>query len=375
MSLNRYAAAAGLAALLSATPLLQAADMQTSSPYLCYLRCQPGAGLGEILPPIPPQTNNHKGLGDIQLLTLGDAGVTTRINEYKALGVKWYRFEFDWALIQPDNADSWRNLETYDGIVKQLRAAGIELLGLIVYTPRWANGGNSNKYTPPSNNAEFAKFAAAMVARYKADIKDWEVWNEPNLGAFWSPTPNAANYTGLLRETAAAIRGADPQARIVSAGLAQPGNSSTTIEIHDFLRGMYAAGAQGNFDALGNHPYCKPPVPCDNIKKIYDPQYAPTLLDIMASNGDGGKKVWITEWGCPTGGTNSGAVCQHSHQAASVTELFTLASTASWAGPVFWYNLEDFCHPGSSQSECYFGIMNADKSHKPSWDTFVAAPQ
>src|SRR5947207_2526952 len=70
---------------------------------------------------------------------------------------------------------------------------------------------------------------------------------------------------------------------------------------------MYANGAAGSFDAVGWHPYNYP----------YGLGYAnwsawsqmsetsPSARSLMTANGDGGKQIWATEFGAPTGSASN----------------------------------------------------------------------
>ena len=51
-----------------------------------------------------------------------------------------------------------------------------------------------------------------------------------------------------------------------------------------------------------------------------------------------------------------------------MTQTFQIYKTYSWAGPLFWYTLED---GGSSTNtnENFFGLVRADGSTKPTYTT------
>ena len=73
--------------------------------------------------------------------------------------------------------------------------------------------------TPPADYAKWAtligKLAAHWVNRYGAtEVREWffEVWNEPNLKAFWTGTQQ--DYFRLYRETAAALKRVDPALKV-----------------------------------------------------------------------------------------------------------------------------------------------------------------
>jgi hypothetical protein len=85
-------------------------------------------------------------------------------------------------------------------------------------------------------------------------ITRWQVWNEPNSGTFFQPSPTPAAYHALLASTAGAIRAVDPSANIVMAGLF--GTPPRGQPLPRFLDRMYRIpGARNLFDAVAVHPY------------------------------------------------------------------------------------------------------------------------
>ena len=78
-------------------------------------------------------------------------------------------------------------------------------------------------------------------------IRDWQIWNEPNLTRYWSDAAVRAAYVRLLQASRRALRAADPGSRTILAGL--PNESWIA------LRKIYKAGGRGAFDAVALHPY------------------------------------------------------------------------------------------------------------------------
>jgi hypothetical protein len=69
-----------------------------------------------------------------------------------------------------------------------------------------------------------------LVLAGRGKIHAYEVGNEPNLWMFWGQqSPNPGNYGRLLCNVYTTIKAADPQAIVVSAGLAPVGRTSETI--------------------------------------------------------------------------------------------------------------------------------------------------
>ena len=322
-----------------------------------------------------------KGLTDNSLESVTAGELPARIADFKALGVTWVRYELDWSVIQPSGPDRYE-LDQQDRVIKALTEAGISVLGLVDYTPGWANGGAPSKYTPPRDNAAFAAFARYIVARYAPmGVHSWEVWNEENTASFWLPAANVADYAALLKVTSTAIHAADPEATVMFGGLAQPGDGDGNISALHFLEGLYEAGAQQSFDAVADHPYFSPNFPTNtdgnNWQKMFNT--VPSFRSIMTRHGDGSKMLWVTEVGAPTDGKDEyGTVIPEIAQALMISQMFRFAAEPrySWLGPVFWYNYRDFPVPADPvpSSECCFGLRRADGSAKPSYDSYRAAP-
>jgi len=60
----------------------------------------------------------------------------------------------------------------------------------------------------PSDVASFAQSLAQLHARYASHNPVWEIWNEPNLAAFWGGPPDVFSYLRLLSACATALRAA-----------------------------------------------------------------------------------------------------------------------------------------------------------------------
>ena len=154
--------------------------------------------------------------------------------------------------------------------------------------------GAQGQYAQPASAAAFATWAGAVAARYGTKgVQYFEIWNEPNLAVFWSPTPDPAAYTADLKAAYAAIKAADPSAVVLSGGLAPAENDGTDIDPRTFLQDMYADGAKGSFDGLGFHPYSYPDSP-DTVASWSGwsmmADTSPSMRSIMVQNGDSGRR-------------------------------------------------------------------------------------
>lgn len=224
------------------------------------------------------------------------------------MGFGWVKQNFAWRDIETNEKgehDWWKA----DTIVQQVEDAGLNLLVRLDHQPFWAQEDPDS----PLNNAspadlqDFADFCGEVAGRYAGRIAAYQVWNEPNLTREWgNERPDPGGYTELLRVCYEAIKRADPQAIVISAGLAPTGQTlPVAIPDTDFLQGMYDAGAADYFDVLGvNAPgYAAPPEMSPEeaaerwTHRSFTFRRVEDMRDVMVANGDEKKQVAILEMG------------------------------------------------------------------------------
>lgn len=321
------------------------------------------------------------------LRPLNQEELAAQLKDIKSVGFTWLRTDIDWSAVQRHNAGTY-DWSAYDRVIKTANAEGLKVLATIAYAPAWARlpACADNDKCRPASIAAYATFARAAAERYAPQgVKTWEIWNEPNIQGFWRPAPDPGTYTAMLKAAYAAIKKADPTATVLSGGLSPAENEPPGhITPRDFLRAMYAAGAKGSFDALAHHPYSYPAPPDTTYSWSAWSQMAaltPSLRSIMAANGDANKSIWITEVGSPTAGKGPTATpanyrlhlsATHGDEALQVVfaqQAVAAANNYEWTGPLFWYSYKDLGADGSD-NENFFGIVRADGSKKPAYDTF-----
>lgn len=321
------------------------------------------------------------------LVYLGQKDLDIYFQKLKDLGALWVRWDIDWGVVQPYRLDSYE-WEKIDRVANTAKRYDIRSLGIITYAPQWAQDSIcvAGRRCPPKDSQLFANFAGKVAARYKGTVDTWEVWNEPNYNVFWYPESNVESYAALLRASYTEIKRNNPQATVLTGGLAAvSSNEGGNISSETFIRYLYDANLQGYFDAIALHPYTYPGSPSlaygsDNW------QIVDTVRQIMTLHGDGGKKIWLTEFGAPTGGsgfsrepnTSGAAFVYGSDYMSEGAQLYLAkdagllyAQRATWMGPFFWYSLLDA--QGSSDPENFFGIIRTDGSKKPAYETIKKA--
>jgi hypothetical protein len=232
----------------------------------------------------------------------------------REMGFGWVKQNFAWRDIE-GAAKGEFNWYRPDRIVEQANEAGLKLLVRLDRHPLWSveNYLPAEQITenqPPYHYQDFGDFCHVLADRFRGRIAAYQVWNEPNLSREWGEQPpNPAEYTALLHTCYEGIKTADPQAIVISAGLAPTGTQPPdAMPDTDFLQGMYDTGAANYFDALGvNAPgYKAPPEtsPEEGANKAewgsgrwFVFRHVEDLRQIMVMNGDANKQVVVLETG------------------------------------------------------------------------------
>lgn len=279
----------------------------------------------------------------------------------KEAGVAWVRMDFLWQDIEPQ--DGQFDFSKYDRIVELVYKNGINMLGIFNYNAGWAAAcGKWN--CPPKENKFFVDYAVQVMRRYKDKIKYWEVWNEPDSAIYWSPQDGLISYCALLKEVYIAAKKEDPDCKILNGGLAE-GLAS--------VNQLYDNGAKDYFDIMNIHIFYTPE-DANAIKAVVN--YPKLVYKAMSRNGDGNKKIWVTEIGCP--GVKEGEKTENwwigknpteREQAEWVKEVYTELLKDKNVEKVFWAFLRD-CDKHWGNGIDYFGLIRWDFSKKPSFEAY-----
>ena len=307
--------------------------------------------------------------------TNSDPGRSKTMAGIAATGAKTLRQGFFWSIIEPrpGEYDFW----LHDGYMVAAAQANLRVLPILFDPPgfrssRPASGAKRGTY-PPASNAEFATFAAALVARYgpngefwrqhpelpQLPIRAWQVWNEPNIPQYWPGGPNPAAYAAMLRTVSHGIKAADPEARVITAGINE---SELGIKLVPFLRGMYRAGAKGSFDTLAIHPYAP-------ASDLVSAQITRAVRQLRRAGDDA--RTLVTELGWATGGDSKRAlVVGEAGQAALIRRTLTqLAKNRDRLrlDGVYYFNWRDVTAEAGSSDHwgLHTGLLREDGSAKP----------
>lgn len=324
-------------------------------------------------------------------------------------GVRSIRLPVVWSVVQTSRNGLF-DWSSVDSQVENAAKAELEVLPFLAGAPTWAvpqvnvpgSGGSvkSPAHLPVSGAARsgWSSFVSAAVARYGPNgsfwathpalpvrpIRAWQIWNEPNFKYFVAH-PNPAEYGKLVKLSFAAIRGVDPGAQVILAGLfakpkggrfLRPGKkklvanpTSPNFYASYFLEQMYVhnPGIKSKFNGVALHPYTP----------IY--QYLPEDIEefrkVLAANHDSAKGLWITELGWssepPDPSVNQFAKGM-AGQATQLRGAFSLLerSQVKWhLQRVYWFSVDD--QPGSCNFCDGSGLFGSGFKPKKAWYEFV----
>ena len=253
---------------------------------------------------------------DGPLYPIGAPGINlaAQFAKMEQAGVESVRLVFNWATAQPyerwsevpagvsshyvDQGGVPTSFSHTDAVMRLAARLGLTVLPTVIYAPSWDSvGATPSSFGRPAVTGPYAEFLADLVHRYgprgsfwrgnaSADpVREWQIWNEPNLPGYWPTQPFAASYVALLKAADRAIKLADPHARVVLAGL--PNYSWSD------LQSIYRIpGSRSAFDVVAAHPYTVTPSGVIRILSY--------VRAVMNRNGDRAKPLIADEIGWPS---------------------------------------------------------------------------
>lgn len=297
-----------------------------------------------------------------------DEEIPALIAAMKDARVQAVRIPIRWTMVEPQRGKwTWGKV---DSVVRQIRAANIDILGLLMSVPPWASGidpakveGFPDCYAPTDMN-DWSEFVHRCTERYKAEIRCWEVWNEENGQDFYKPMPDAKVYVSILKAANEAIKNADPKATVVMGGLQMNGiiaNPWSPVKVENFLQFIYDAGGRPYFDVVNIHPYV---LATENEGPSYCAKLVRDTAEVMKKNGDAAKPLWITEVGV---GTNDSVTREK--QAEHLEGIYRDLGAIPQVKAIYWFTLRDY---GKSicGGEDTMGMITFDGKRKPSFDAY-----
>jgi LysM repeat protein len=322
------------------------------------------------------------------------AAVTSTVQE---LGMQWVKVVVNWRDLEPTRGSI--DFTTLDSVVSALNSSGGRILFTVTGSPTWARSFLLES-GPPDDLQLYGQFVGSLAQRFAGRVQAYEIWNEPNRRYEWScseaveePQFCPAAYIDLLRIGYQAVKSGDPNALVISAGLAPTGYNDGVNAIDDriFLRNLYRQGLPEVSDAIGAHPlgWANPPAAtcCEAAEGVtthfenrsfYFLDTLNDYRDIIVTAGDGSTPIWVTSFGWGTAeGTNVPPPDANNvfvtytsldEQAAYLSAAFQLGSQLGFIGPMFLTNLNG-CVGGGSAESCYYSLQETGGSNRPAFSS------
>lgn len=287
--------------------------------------------------PIPGGGGPLLGVNAYNIQFEPDPAVVTRTLEMaRDLGARYVRMQMPWEDVEIHgkgdfedrrNAGAVRSAwEKYDFLFAEMQRLGLEPIVRIDRPPRWARQSadatekfqaglreNGSSTGPPDRYQDYADFVGAVAARYRAQVRYIQIWNEPNLAYEWNwVLPEPERFAELLHLAAASARAANPDAVILFPSLSPTDGLEPRIaplsEL-EYLDRVYRAGGAAAFDIMSaqayglgqppdEHRYVRPRALWQRpLDTRIDVSRVVLLREVMERNGDTQKPVWISEFG------------------------------------------------------------------------------
>jgi hypothetical protein len=166
------------------------------------------------------------------------------------LGIQTIRLQGGWA--KTEKVKGVYDFTWLDAIIDDARGRGLNILLETDYgNPNYEGGGGWDLAggfpTSPAGLAAWDRWVEAMAVRYKGKVRDWAMWNEPDINKQHTPVDIAA----FNIRTAEIIKRVIPEARIAGLSLA----SSSPKLLEDCLKALAAKGKVDLFHWFIYHGY------------------------------------------------------------------------------------------------------------------------
>lgn len=353
-----------------------------------------GVEYGRDATPIPHTDVNPMGVNTFLHEEADPENIERTLDMVAEAGFTYIRQIFVWAEIEPaqdtywdpnNDVDSWAK---YDRIMEMAEERNLDVVVRLDKPPRWAREGQPDidqfPAGPPNDYQDYAEFVSTVIRRYQGQIEYVQLWNEPNLGFEWGGYEvDPADFTELLEVGYEAVKGVDPDVKVLMPGLA-PNDQTGPDNMSDllFLEEMYEAGAADYFDIASVMVYGYGYSPWDRRVDFERNNFSRPIQtrEIMEEYGDTDKPVWALEYGwvsLPDGWDGEpspwGEPVSEEEQAEYLYEGYRRAQQEwPWMGAMMVWGFRWAVspeHPDQAGNPTQgFRIVNHDFSPRPAYD-------
>ncbi len=296
-----------------------------------------------------------------QLLWFTPEQYSKQIDYLKALGLSWVRVDIHWNIHEPTKGSYF--LEPIDTLAKKLQAEKLKSVFVVGGSPAYASTApfyaqNKDQY-PPKDPMTFAGFMIMMTKRYPV-VNVWQIWNEPNLPAFWQPKEDPYEYSKLLFITTNLLKKNIPNKPILMAGMAY--YSQMPYRGGLMLWDMAKLGALNIGAITDYHPYSLYPEGDDvsQLDFIVRCREINRLLRSIKVPG-----IWATEWGWSSydGPKEEQPIIGETGQADYTLRKLAMISALDF-DKVFLFTLSDLDARAGNRDQ-HYGLLDLNGQPKP----------
>lgn len=287
------------------------------------------------------------------------------VRRWRDLGLKWMRLDVHWYHLEPQ--EGRYAFAPLDAAMRTMRDNGIRPVVYLVGSARFASTApagvaNIDQY-PPRSNEVFAQRMVMLARRYPF-VRDWQVWNEPNLHPFWQPQEDPEAYGKLLLTTARGFRAQVPDRRLVMGGMAyfsQMGKRGGLM-----LEALGNLGAFPLVDVIAYHPYTDLPEgdPSPDGMALFADRVRLINTRLRAAKV---RQIWATEFGWSTyrGQKVWQSLIDERTQADYLLRRLALSMEQDF-DRVFWFALMDLDERADPRDR-FYGLLTRDAAPKPAY--------
>jgi hypothetical protein len=203
-------------------------------------------------------------------------------------GTKWARCQTGWS--RCETVKGTYDFKWLDEVVDNLRSRGVQ---------PWFNVGFGNTlymtntftaaavgcvplYYGHEAQQAWQAYIRALSRHFKGRVSHWEIWNEPNIDAFWQPKKaDPLAYLELIKLTGGLIREEVPGAKV---------GACLSGVLNDYVKRLITAGVGKEIDFFAVHAYSVQP------EQGYRSEIA-TLRRLFDENGGKAVRLWQGESG------------------------------------------------------------------------------
>lgn len=287
---------------------------------------------------------------------------TQQMRHLKALGLEWTRVDVHWDRHELGKGNY--RLKELDGLINELKKEKLKTLMYLVGSAEHATSAPANSDTPdqypPKNPLLYADMMAMMVERYPY-VNAWQVWNEPNLPAYWRPHEDAKAYGQLLQTTVQHIRQRKPGTQFVMGGMAY--YSQMPVKGGLMIEELGKLGVAQLKISAAYHPYTHYPEGNERSK----PDYLVHSKQLNSLIRSVDMPIWATEWGWSSykGPKEHQDIIGDQGQADFILRRLALMTALDY-DKIFLFALSDLDSRASVRDQ-HYGLLDLQGNPKPAY--------